>query len=151
MKRILCLLVLMGLAGCTTAQIPTYLQDKNPYVKRVYASHEVVLDAVTQTLEDLGWTIEGTAHPSVYEQEEEAEEQEEQKLLIFTGIRQTPMFLGTRYAKMNVILRSQGEVSDIEIRYLTVTSVFFKNIKTYHNDSAVERIFGCIEKILNKE
>ena len=112
----------------------------------------IAVSSTITALEDLGWIIEHKVDPAVYEQGS-IESAEEQRVLLLTQIRQTPMFLGTRYAKLNVYIKSLKGVSEIEIRYLTVTSVFFKTFQTYQNDKAVERIFrrirgtirGCCE------
>jgi len=148
MKKFAIILLLIFCVGCASAQIPTYLQDKNAYVKRFYADYQEALSAITQTLKDLGWEIDGKVHPSVYELKETSAYDGEQ-LLIMTKIRQTPMFFGTRYARMNIFLRANNDVAEIEIRYLTVNDLPFKDITAYRNDSAVERIFRHIAELLN--
>ena len=140
----LCLLIAQG---CTSAVIPNYLPDEKPYTKRFQADHKIALQAVRQALRELGWDIEQTLDPLVYEQDQIADSGKDD-ILIMTAIRQTPLFVGTRYAKMNIYIRSLKDVSDVEIRYLTVTSLPFKNVTSYSNDSAVDRVFEHIEKIL---
>ena len=144
------LLVLLFICwGCSSANIPAYLQSKNPYEQRFFAGHDKTLAAIIQTVEDLGWVIEEKTDPIVYEQRE-FNDLHENDVLIITATRQTPLFLGTRYARLNVYLRSKKNISEVEIRYLTVTSVVFKNFKDYRNDSEVRRIFDYIDEVLNK-
>lgn len=145
-KWILGLLVLT-VWGCTAARIPTYLQDIKPYTQRFYANHEEALAAVQQTLKDMGWQLDETTNPVIYEQDRTSDLDEKQVLLI-TTIRQTGLFLGTRYAKMNIFIRSKKNISEVEIRYITVTSLPLKTFTTYSNDSSVKRLFSHLEKIL---
>jgi len=147
-KKLYLSLFLLLCVGCASAQIPTYLQDKNPYTKRFYANYDEALSAILESLEDLGWEIDARVDPAVYEQKE-ASLYDGQRLLVMTKIRQTPMFLGTRYARINIILRSKKDISEVEIRYVTVNSLPIRNITAYRNDSAVERIFNHISELLN--
>lgn len=149
MKKLILFMVLI-LMGCSTANIPIYLQGQNPYTQRFYVEHAQALIATKQALEDLGWKIDKTIDPLVYEQKNESAVNPNETLII-TDIRQTPMFIGTRYAKINAYVRSQDNSSEIELRYLTVTSLVFKNFETYRNDKAVDRIFRRIEEVLNKK
>jgi hypothetical protein len=147
-KKVL-LISLLFFLGCTTATIPVYLRDKKPYVRRYYTNYDTTLAAVNATLKDLGWVAEKSVDPAVYEQARSTDLDEKQ-LLIITEVRQTPLVVGTRYARMNIFLRSKKEISEVEIRYLTMSSVTFKTVKDYANDSEVKRIFGRLEEILNK-
>jgi len=146
MKRIFLILVLFCL-GCTTTRIPAYIQDKNPYVKRFPAGFEATSAAVEQTLADMGWEIDETTDPIVYEQDR-INDLDEKQVLLLTTIRQTGMFLGTRYAKMNIYLRSKKEVSEVELRYVTITVTPLKTLTSYRNDSAAQRILDHVEKLL---
>lgn len=148
MRKVLSLFLVLVCVGCTSVHVPVYLPDKNPYTKRFYANHEEALIAITKALEDLGWEIEDTTDPSVYERNS-TPDLDEKEILIFTRTRQTPMFLGSRYAKINVYVRSKKEISEIEIRYLTVTSLPFRSFESYQNNSAVQRIFGRIAELLS--
>lgn len=143
------LIILVFLTGCTTAQIPQYLQADHPYMRRFYADFEQTQAAINQALTDLGWEIEKTTDPLVYE-ESVVNNLDGQKVLIMTKIRQTPLFLGTRYAKMNIYIRSKNKISEVEIRYYTVTSLPLRNLDSYRNDSAAERILKHIGEVLEQ-
>ena len=41
---------------------------------------------------------------------------------MITDLRDTRFFVGTRYSRMNVYIRSQQKESEVELRYLGVTS-----------------------------
>lgn len=136
------------LIGCTTTNIPSYIQNKNPYEKEFYADFDAVFKAAQESLKELGWEIVKTSDPSEYERFPVVENAGRQTLL-FTEVRQTSMFIGSRYARINVYLREVSENSTtMEIRYLTVTSLVFKNFTNYKNDAAVTRLFDYIEKKL---
>ena len=147
MKKAYWALTFIFFMGCTTATIPSYLPDNQPYTMRFYADYERTLETISQSLKDLGWKIEKTTNPIIYEQNL-IETVNQQQALIITEVRQTPMVVGTRYARLNVFLRSQENVSDVEIRYLTITSLPLKSIRSYENKGAVERIFGHIKESL---
>lgn len=148
MRKFFWILCLTILYGCTTAKIPQYLADKNPYKKQFYASFEETLKAAQTTLQELGWRIAAEGDPAVYE---EGSPRESKQIILFTEVRQTAMFLGSRYARMNVILRAKSEGTEIEIRYLTVNSLPFKNFESFKNERTVHRIFERIDQLLKSE
>jgi hypothetical protein len=141
--------VMLVLMGCSTTMIPFYLPNKKPYVKRFFTNYDTTLAAVNQTLGDLGWVVEKNTDPAVYEQMRTSDLDEKQILMI-TEIRQTPLVVGSRYARMNIYLRSKKGISEVEIRYITLSQTPVKSFKDYNNDSEVKRIFGHLEEILNK-
>ena len=149
-KFVILFFLSLYLTGCASIFLPTYLQDKNPYTRRFYANYDESLQALNQTLKDLGWESEKAIDPLVYERQH-ATDLDEQQTLILTKTRQTPMFLGTRYARMNIYLRAKKGISEIEIRYLTTTDLFFRGLKSYRNDSAVNRIITHLEKLLHQK
>ena len=138
------------LAGCASIFLPAYLQDKNPYIRRFYSNYDESLEAINKTLKDFGWESDKALDPLVYERQH-ATDLDEQQTLILTKTRQTPMFIGTRYARMNIYLRSKKGISEIEIRYLTTTDLFFRGLKSYRNDSATNRIFTHLEELLHQK
>ena len=140
---LLCVLV----AGCTSAVIPHYLPDTNPYSRRYDAGYEQTYAAVKEALDDLGWVIEQEADPLVYEQDQN-QNKSQNDVLIMSNTRQTPLFVGTRYAKLNIYIHSQDDISDVELRYLTINSLPFKAVTNYSNDAAAERILDYIGEVL---
>ncbi len=148
LRKILFMVCVVTLAGCSTIDIPQYIQDKYPYQKTLYKSFDKTLEATRQALTDLGWTIDKEVQPSIYERNRVVEEGEGQATLIFTDVRRTPFILGTRYAHLNIYLRGGEKVTEVEIRYLTLNSLAFKTFRHYKNDAATERIFKKIEENL---
>jgi len=144
MKRKFLCLLLLTLVGCTTTSIPSYLQDKNPYKKRFYATFPEARAAVENVLSELGWKIAEGVDPLVYEQSD-VNDLSDQQILLVTDVRQTPLFVGSRYARLNIFLRSQKNISEVEIRYYTVTNVGIKNFKSYGDKGAMRRIMERIE------
>lgn len=149
MKKILLVLLLLSFAGCASITIPNYIQDKNPYEKIFYAQFDQVRTAITKTFEASGWTIEKESEPALFERERDLEGGDEQTL-IFTDVRQISFFVGSRYIRVNAYVHGiANNETEVEIRYLTVTSIMFKEFYGYKNDRAVEHIFSKIEKNLN--
>ncbi|MCB9757276.1 MAG: hypothetical protein H6753_02485 [Candidatus Omnitrophica bacterium] len=147
MKSLFFVFAVVLLAGCATTNMPSYLQPKKPYLTRYYSNYEKSLGAVKQTLTELGWILEETTDPGVYEHTRFNDLDEDQVLLV-TAVRPTPMLIGTRYARMNIYLRSKKDLSEVEVRYLTTTSTALNNFSTYNNDSAVKRFFERLSEVL---
>lgn len=148
MKKVF-LILFISLFGCTAAVIPSYLPSKKPYVKRFFVNYDTMFAVVHETLKDLGWKVEREMDPSVYEQMRTSDLDEKQILLI-TEIRQMPLVVATRYARMNIYLRAKKDICEVEIRYLTISSTTFRRIKAYSNDSEVKRILGHLDDVLNR-
>lgn len=147
MRNFFWILILMTFVGCSSVRIPTYLQDQSPYTRRFHADFEKASSGVTQALKELGWGIEEITDPLVYEQDR-IHDLDEQRTMIITKTRQMPLFIGTRYARMNIFIRSKKNISEIEIRYLTITSFALKSFKNYRNKKEAERIFHQISNFL---
>ena len=150
MKRFPAFLLVLGLTlGCSSTNIPNYVKDKHPYKKIFYADFDQAVDATKKTVEELGWIVTKSTDPGVYEQNRATESETARQILLFTEVRQTALFLGSRFAKMNIFLRSISKnETEIEIRYLTVTSVTFKDVYSYRKDSFVNKVFKLIDEKL---
>lgn len=137
-----CLLVT---AGCSTVQIPKYIKDQHPYQEEYYDSFQATLDATNKALSDFGWQVTETAEPSMFERSKAVVDPDTKQILLFTEIRQTGLFLGSRYQRLNVILQSaRDDQTNVELRYVTVSSVPFKTFTSYKKDSVAKKIFERI-------
>ena len=151
MKKILLCFLLLSCFGCVTVKMPKYLKDEFPYQKKFYASYDDTLTATMDALKGLGWEISETSHPSVFEHGQLSEAEGARQILIFTEIRQTPLFLSSRYMSLNVYVRMAGnESTDVEIRYVSVTPMLFKNSQSYKNEGVVQNVFDRISELLNQ-
>jgi len=150
MKKFLFICLLISLTGCTIIRVPKYIQDSHPYRKNFYGNFDTVLSATTQTIDDFGWKIAGTSDPVVFEKSRELDDLTGKQIVLFTEIRQTALFLGTRYSRLNAFLRTVDEnTTEVELRYITVTSIPFKSFYNYKKDGVIKRIFLHIEQRLN--
>ena len=150
MKKFLWLVVLISCVGCVTVKIPKYLQDQFPYKKKFYANFDDTLTATQQALKEAGWRITETANPSVFEQGPSATDASAKQILLFTEVRQTPLFLSSRYMSLNIYVRQAADGTDVEIRYISFTPALFKNIQSYKNDVVVYKIFDKTSEILER-
>ncbi|HBG60955.1 MAG: hypothetical protein A2Y03_10825 [Omnitrophica WOR_2 bacterium GWF2_38_59] len=151
MKNLNLILIVLFLSGCATVNIPNYIVDENPYKQKLYASFDTALNATVNTLKDAGWEVEEITKPSVFERSKDSI-QGSQEVLLFTKIRETSMFLGSSFSRMNVYVRSGTDnVSEVEIRCITVNSVVFNKFTSYKKDRAVEKIFKHIQERLNNQ
>lgn len=148
--RLILLCVVFGLIGCTNVSIPSYVQDKNPYKQTYYAEFDDVLQATETVLEELGWVIENKTDPSIYERDKTVNVPTALQKLLVTEVRQTSMFLGSRFARINVYIRTKSEhATEVEIRYVTVNSIPFKSFTSYNKDHTVKHIFKEIAEELS--
>jgi uncharacterized protein YceK len=147
-KKIIIGLAVFFLVGCVTVKVPKYLQEDFPYRKDFTADFDRSFEATYSALKELGWSIAETTSPSAFDP---AKAVSKRQLLIFTEIRQTPLFLSSAYASLNAYLREiDKDHTQIEIRYLSVLPLPFKNVNSYQNDSLIQKIFARIEKNLKK-
>lgn len=139
--------VLLTFMGCSTAHIPSYIQDKSPYKQTFYGTYEEVLNATLQALEDHGWLVERTTDPSVYERSKTTVDPNARSVLIMTKVKKYPKMTGSRYGRLNIYLvTNTSESTDLEVRFLTVNSLTFKSFKNYRHDDGVQALFQSIEK-----
>ena len=100
-------------------------------------------------LKDLGWEIEKQTDPSLYEHSGEDSIESVKKVLIFTKVRQSGFFLGSRYSLVNIYLRSSlQDVTEVEIRYLAIDSTFLKTFYRYKQDKTVKWMLTRLEELL---
>ena len=150
MYRIIGFIILIFFfSGCMTVKVQKYLEDKAPYQKKFYAAYDKTLATTREALQEMGWRISETANPSVFEQSQATAE--DKQILLFTEVRQTPFIFSSRYSHLNVYIKFAGDnTTDVEIRYLAVTPMIFKNSKNYKNNDAVNKIFKRISQLLEQ-
>ncbi len=146
MKKMWIGLLLVFIVGCVTVKIPKYLSSESPYKQKFNTNFDVTFTATIQALKELGWKVSDTANPSSFEQNSVGEETKQ--MLIFTEMRQTPLIIFSRYMSINLYVLPTDSGTEIEIRYMSVTPVFFTTLKSFKNDDVVNRIFGRISKII---
>ncbi len=146
----ICILFFIG--GCASISIPDYIKDENPYKHKFYASFEDVYREALSVLDAEGWKVEKESNPMVFERNESGAGLNKQTLII-TEVRPVALFLGTRYARLNMYLREskQKDVTEIEIRYISINSTPVKTFQNYKHNHAVHRMFDKIEGNLTQE
>lgn len=148
MKKMIGLVLIMVVAGCSAAITPPYIQDKNPFKKRFYATFGEARVAIERTLKDSGWQIAEAVDPVVYEQSD-TNDLTENQLLMVTEQKTTSLWTGSRYSRLNVFLRSQKNISEVELRYFTVRHTAVRNFRRYGDKKVLEKIMGRIESALD--
>lgn len=152
LNRFLSIGLLLVLLGCTSVSIPKYIPDENPYKRVLYVGFNPALTATRTALKDMGWKIAEETEPGIYERNRAITAQEIQQTLIFSEVRQTAAVVGSRYARINIFLRSiKDNETEVELRYLTINSTPVKGFEVYKNDAAAERILNQIEKIIDQQ
>jgi len=144
MKKIITALVILFLMGCVTVKVPKYLKEEFPYRQDFYANFDRTFNATSDALKQLGWKITETTTPTVFDPRIT---DHKKQILIFTEIKQTPLFLASAYSSLNAYLREIDEkYTQVEIRYILMMPFF----KTYQDDALVDKIFEKIKDNLNK-
>ncbi len=151
-KKILVLfLVSFSLIGCASVGIPKYIKDNHPYKHTFYADFDTVLDATLRTLDDLDWKVAAKSDPAIYEQNKVLKDPQAQQILILTEVRPAPLSAGKKNARLNIyLLQNQDKRTEVEIRYLTLTSVPFKSFFDYKADAIVDKILQVIDEKLGQ-
>ena len=149
MKKLILLTLLMFLCGCASVDVPKYIKDDHPYKKTVYADFDEVFQATVKILKEFGWEVSGTSDPSVFERTASGGDPQQKQILIFSKVRQMSLVLGSRYARINVYIRGKADSeTEIEFRYVNVSSVFVKDFYNYRKDHLVDRMLQHIESLV---
>ena len=150
-KYLLTLFVCLTLIGCSTVKIPEYIQDEQPYSRSYFADYSTTLSATKDVLTDLGWEIKELKDPSIFERNEAVDTPLLEKVLIITDVKENSFFVGTRFSRLNVYVQSVDESkSDVEVRFLTVTSMPYSSIRSYEHEYSSERILDKIEDAITE-
>lgn len=147
MNRILLVLGLIAVCGCTSINVPNYVKDEHPYERSFYAPFAKVKAATDEALAEYGWTVIRESDPALFEVDRASEGGAQSQTLMFTEIRQTNFFVGSKYTRLNAFLRPLPDgATQVEIRYLGISSILFKKSYQYRNDKAINRILDAIEE-----
>ncbi len=146
MKKLTFIFLIFFISGCVTVKLPKYLQDRHPYRKEFFADYDRIVSATQGAVEHYGWKISERTNPSVFEQTTDSTSR---GVLFFTEVRETPLFLSSKYISLNVFLKSIDGGAAVEIRYLSSTPFFFTTIRNYRNDRVAQNIFDQINQMLS--
>jgi len=151
MKKIIyCVFLMMIFAGCSTVNVSKYIQARNPYEKSFYSEFDQVLKSTSRILEESGWKISGSSHPSVYENNPVSDEQDIKQIMLISDVRQFSFFLGTKYTRINAFIKEgPDQTTIVELRCLSVTSLPFKSFDNYKRNKTAEKLLNLIEQDLN--
>ncbi len=148
--KVFLLLLLVFLGGCSTVQIPNYINADHPYLRRVYGSFEEVDMAVKAVLAQEKFKIEKETSPDVYERDMRDQQAGARGSLVLTDVKQYSRVLYSSYVHLNVYLRQLSDSVEVEIRYGRVTTVLFKQFKGARHDLYVGRLLDRIEAKVNQ-
>jgi len=131
--------------------MPHYVTDKNPYKRRFDSQFAQTLEATKATLQEMGWAIKEEKDPGIYERAWKLEDPSIEHVLIFTEYNKSNFFVHSKNTVINAYIRENKSGScDVELRYLSVTTHFFKEFFTYRNDKLINKIYKSIEEKLQK-
>ena len=147
-KYILSVLLLsFFVAGCGSINIPTYIAEKKPFKQRFYANHSQASSAVRQAFTELGWSIEEEVSPEVFEVD--IKQRQSENLMIISKDIISRMFVKIKQARANVYIRSNNDISEVEIRYMAIYSFRFFKPKSYGNKKLANKFFKLVQNSLD--
>ena len=144
MKKILLVLILVSISGCTTISTTNYIAANHPYEKKFLKSYDETLEAINKILVKDGWQIDGTSSPTVFERQAQ-DGVDTKSLVVFTKVRKSSWLLFSTYTHLNVFIYSKNDESEVEIRYASIVSWPFKQFHRYRNDGLTDRLFHYLE------
>jgi len=151
MKYFLYVLLLITTFGCSTVNVPPYIQDKHPVTKVLPENYNKVLLTTKKILAQEGWTITKESDPAVYEKGKELDAPNAKQTLVFARTVEKSLIGTGKYAQLNVYLRTVDEINtEIEVRYLVVNSAVVKSFYDYRNDKLVNNLIEKINQQLKK-
>ena len=151
MKRILpCLCLLVTLSGCSTLVLPRYIPDKNPTAKNFHADYEEVVAATKKAFEDLGWEVAAEGDPALYERAWQLRDKSVKQVLLMSNYRKSSFLIVTKNEAINAYIRSGTAATELELRFLKVSTYPFKSFYKYRNKKLISRLFDRIDKNLNQ-
>jgi len=151
MRRIAAIFLILMLAGCVTVKVPKYLQDEFPYRQSFAANFDQTFTATLKALKETGWRVSETTSPAMMAPRDVSDKEKRYQVMIFTELKQSPLFLASSYESLNVLVSSADAThADVEIRYLMMTALPFKTVNSFQNDRLVKKIFKKIATQLKK-
>ncbi len=146
MKNFFIFFSLFILTACSTLSIPEYVPDEHPYQRKYYATYERAVTVTKQALEQFGWKVVKEVDPSVYER---VYMDITDRILLIAAPRRSAYGVGSHQMRLNVrLLAGKSNTTDVEIRYLSLNKVAFKQLRGYREDGVVEPILKRIEEII---
>lgn len=135
------------MTGCAPLSLPRYIPSRNVETQRFYAGYERVLPAVRQAMQEMGWQVAQEADPNVFEIGN-ADHQADQAILFISEPRPGQALWGSRQARLNIYIYSQGEVSDMEIRRLEVRRGWILRARRFGAPDEIQDFFARVRGLL---
>ena len=148
MNKALALSVCLCMAGCTTVQIPNYIEGDHAYTHKMYGQYDRIVIAVKRVLARNRWKIQGQTRPDVYERTQGDGQNADKSVLLFTDVKQHSMVLYSSYTHLNVYVYAIAEGAQVQIRYGKVTPLLVKQMRSTRADKLAQRLLEEIEQDL---
>ncbi len=101
----------------------------------------------------LRWKVANISRSKLIKEDRSLDKNPKYLAYIFTGIKQSQMFLTTAYSTFNVRVEAVDDAqTEIAIRYLSIVPIppFYNKKISYKNDKLAEKIYSRIEDSLKK-
>ena len=147
--KIILLVVLAVIVGCTSVPIPNYIKADHPYTRKISGDYDKIMTAIESVLSQEGWPIQDQLNPAVFERHPGGEDQSKD-VLFFTAIKQHPKFFYSTYTHLNIFVHAIAEGAEVEIRYGSLTPLPVKQLQGTRNDPLANRLLDKIEQELSE-
>ena len=144
------IIILTGmLHGCGSIPITDYIPSTHdPYKRKYYSDFKSVVETVKDVLKQNEWTIAAEDDPSVYERRSPSNDAQAKSVVLFTDIRSNWRLIYARHTHMNVFIFSDGDTTEVDVRYSSQIATVFRQFHRYRNDKLIRRILDKIEESL---
>src|SRR6185295_4495749 len=143
MKRFLlpCLCLILSLTGCSTIVLPRYIPDKDPSRKNFHAQYTEVVEATKKAFKDLGWEVAEEADPALYERAWQLRDPSVKQTLLMSNYRKSNFLIVSKSTAINAYVRSGADATELELRFLKVSTYPFKSFYKYRNNKLLNKLF----------
>jgi len=152
MKRFVfpCFCLLLSLTGCSTLILPRYIPDKNPTTRNFYADYDAVVAATREAFKKFGWEVAQEADPAVFERAWQLKSKDVKQVLLMSNYRKSNYLIVSKHSALNAYIRSGKDATELDLRYLKVSTFPFKSFYKYRNKKLINRLLKQIEANLHE-
>ncbi len=146
MRKLLTVVFLLLLTGCSSVRIPDYIKADHPYVRKFSGDYDTIVSVVKDVLYKQGWLIQQEVNPSEYERREGGEDQA-RDVLLFSEIKKHSKVAYATYTHLNVFIHANADGAEVDIRYEAITPGPIKQ-SNLRNDRLANRILDQVEQAI---
>ena len=146
--KIYFVVMLIGVFGCASVDVPSYIQAENPYKRTYYGSFNDVLEVVRAAVQEGGWQIAKEVDPTLYERNPLYSAGDQGHVLILTTIKLSQRILYSKATHLNIYVHRINEGVEVDIRYGSVTNFHLWKARSYRNNASIQKMLDHVDQKL---